>query len=647
MTHPLKYSFSLLIFVMMLIFAPNSAEAKGRVLLTDVRSSGTVLRSDLFPDGRVQVGALRSRFMGIDFTALDMAAASQGMGRVVDDPGLVLNLFEDVTLLAFNTRLEARPHGAGYIWYGTIPSIPYSNVILVVGDGRVNGRVLLPSVHYYIAPTAFANDQHNTFNFSGIIHNVSEIDPGAWDDLSPVDDGLIQSEVMPSTYTRENAVPLYARGTVVREEDAEIDVMVVYTPAAEAHFEGVENTIAAIEGMIALTNQSYENSGVSQRVRLVNIERVDYVEQPANFNLDLFNLSGTSDSFMDNVHRLRKLYGADLVSLITATTPPEARNYCGIGWSLYRAIPSEGFSVSEAACETTVVMPHELGHNMGNAHDIANGGSGGWFPYSRGYQDVKENDTDYGDFVTIMAYNRNGQCPAVNTTKPVGEGTDCPHMLYWSDPTATLNGKPLGNNNTRAAQTLDETSGIIAGYMPKRIVSDILIDGGFEDEGGGLRLSKVWKAVGVRPQDKVVCNTPEQTVARNGSCAFMFKGQRNENSRIRQKITGLELTAGDFVHLEAWVKARNIVNGAKLQLRIYYQNSSGGATTANQAIARGSYDYRVFDALAQASGTVSRIVVIVRYKNPTAKGRLYIDDLRLRIGKRDTAALPLPLPPSP
>ncbi len=140
--------------------------------------------------------------------------------------------------------------------------------------------------------------------------------------------------------------------------DVEIDVAVVYTPAAREAAGGVAGIEAVIDLMIAETNQAYADSGVHHRVALVHRSEVEYVESVEGNDLD--RLRNPSDGYMDAVHALRDDVGADLVHLIVSEV--EGGKWCG------RAYLPGVFGVSGQDCGGRT-FAHELGHNMGLRHD--------------------------------------------------------------------------------------------------------------------------------------------------------------------------------------------------------------------------------------------------------------------------------------
>lgn len=626
-----KFTAILIVFLFCFVSSLSLAltqDAPGRGLFMTVDAT----ESRSVPPIPQQIGTERTRLVQINTSALALADASRGLGRVPDDPGILLNLFDDQAFLAINETITARPSGkSGYVWTGILANDPYSTVILVIDGSGVTGRVMQTSKTYYISPLVNG------------LHVVSQINP-AIGHAEFEGDAVIAPRIQP--------VPPAPNAPQFSDTGDIIDVMVVYTPAAETYFGGVTATEAAVDEMVTLTNTSYANSSVNQRIRLVHVGTIAYVEQPQpDYLADLNNITRMSDGYMDDVHALRDEYKADLVMLLTATHP-DKRNYCGIAW-LLTGSAQQGFSVSESACAATVVMPHELGHNMGSMHDVANGGSGGggWSAYSYGYQDRREGYDDWGDFVTIMAYSRNGQCPQDNPLNDVGEGEICPYILRWSSPNQEYEDKVLGNETTDNVRSLNETAFIVANFrvsdnaIPESF--ELLQDGGFEAE-----LTDHWKLKNTSRKDKIKCNKDDavtpKVFAYSGECALRIKGEPGESSTIQQKPDVSALVPGNTLMLRAWVSAKNLASGAKFRVRVKYEDTSLAKGKLNLAIEPGTYDYVQLESnLLEVTGTVQKLKVQVRYRKPAkATGRLLIDDVSLLAYETVSSGL-IPLPPAP
>ena len=134
-----------------------------------------------------------------------------------------------------------------------------------------------------------------------------------------------------------------ARGT---DDGSVVDVLVVWTPAAEAKYGGETQVMSKIDGSIAFTNDAFDRSGALVSLRLVGAERVTYSE--TDMHTDLARLVDPDDGHMDWVHERRDALGADLVYL-EADFPGGA------------AVLGGAFGVGP--------FSHEFGHSFGVLHE--------------------------------------------------------------------------------------------------------------------------------------------------------------------------------------------------------------------------------------------------------------------------------------
>ncbi len=344
---------------------------------------------------------IRSKPVTIDFNQL-AGSATQGVG-IASTPEVndvvQLNLFDDASYTAILGEIQPASNG-GYLWIGHLEDIPFSQVIFAVNAGQTAGSIAEPDGFYGIRYV------------SGDVHAVLQIDQSAFPDDTPI----------PVTYP-EDPAPIQ----VAADNGSQLDVLAVYTGAARQAAGG----ITAIENLINLalteTNQSYANSGVNPRLRLVHMEEVSYAES-GDMSTDLSRLQNSSDSFMDNVHTLRNTHAADLVSLIV-----EGGSYCGIAYvmtNVSSAFEDDAFSVTARNCATGYYsFGHEIGHNMGARHDwYVDPTSNSPYTYNHGYSNLTDR------WRTVMAYNT--QCS--------DSGFNCTRLPYWSNPNVTYGGDPMG-----------------------------------------------------------------------------------------------------------------------------------------------------------------------------------------------------------
>ena len=213
--------------------------------------------------------------------------------------------------------------------------------------------------------------------------------------------------------------------------DVTIDVAVFYTLAARDAAGGTAEIEAAIDLMVAETNQAYALSGVDHRLALVERSEVPYTET-GDSRLDLQRIDLPQDGHLDGVHALRDRVGADLLHLIVSRG-----NYCGVA-----TVPGTGVSgLTKLDCGAST-FAHELGHNMGLWHDRyeqhhGEGGARGTGSHpAYGYVNQRRFDAGVlsGGWRTIMAYPT--QCGDANVS--------CMQLFRFSNPRQRYNGDPLG-----------------------------------------------------------------------------------------------------------------------------------------------------------------------------------------------------------
>ena len=139
-----------------------------------------------------------------------------------------------------------------------------------------------------------------------------------------------------------------------------IDVAVFFTPAAREAAGGMAEIEAAVDLMVAETNQAYADSGAAQRIALAAVEEVRYRESDSTI-VDLFRMNHPSDGYLDGLHVVRDLAGADIVQLVVGKG-----TVCGVANSVPRA--DLAFGITGLDCGG-LTFAHEVGHSMGLVHD--------------------------------------------------------------------------------------------------------------------------------------------------------------------------------------------------------------------------------------------------------------------------------------
>ncbi|MES2935986.1 MAG: M12 family metallo-peptidase [Pseudomonadota bacterium] len=369
--------------------------------------------------------------------AQQVAVDWRGLSAMFDVPNgslqthaITLNLFNDVSFIADMVQVSRQAEGG--TWTGALRGVELGQIILVVSGDVVSANISMPEARYHIRYTGNG------------IHEVQKIDSS----LFPEDERSVP--VPGSDAARDTS----EQPTVGAQADdgSIIDVMVAYTALARAAAGGTAAIQSQINLAIAETNQSYQNSGVIQRVRLVHAVEVSYPETGADpLGAALNCITNTADGCLDNIPTLRNTYGADLVSFWMEN----GGDFCGLGWfmqSVSASFASRGYSTVRRSCATgNYSFGHEMGHNMGMMHDVFVESGTLPYPYAHGYTAPSATNP----WRTIMAYNN--ACAAVNKT--------CTRIQYWSNPTQTFSGVAMGNVSTADDhRALNNTASVVANF---------------------------------------------------------------------------------------------------------------------------------------------------------------------------------------
>ncbi|MCX7514044.1 reprolysin-like metallopeptidase [Frateuria hangzhouensis] len=239
-----------------------------------------------------------------------------------------------------------------------------------------------------------------------------------------------------------------------------VDVLLAYTPGMVTRYGSTSAVNTRLNYLVAVANKAYSDSRLNYRVRLAGTMAVNYSDTGANGQVldDLVNTSPSGR--LASVRARRAALGADLVSVIRPFTSAGQGGFCGLAYLIgenqtpfttqsapygYSTL-GDGMdpSTNEYCVDTT--LAHEMGHNMGLAHNKADSPNPGAFSYAYGYRRTLAT----GSFSTIMAYTTAAQEP----------------VPYFANPDITLcNGNRCGDPTT-ANQTLalNQTMPVVARF---------------------------------------------------------------------------------------------------------------------------------------------------------------------------------------
>ena len=365
------------------------AQQGARDLFSDASAADMALNTPAY--------VMRSRVVNVNFGLLS-ASSGQALNASTN-PEVTLNLFPDATYTGVVERVEQNFSG-GKSWIGKL-------------KGKDGYFYLVNSGEAFIAHVASKEGIYEVSLAGQSLYKIVQIDQSLLKEDAP---GLVD---------RPDPVLLEPNGDVTADTATPIDVMVIYTTTART----AEGNIAAMRARIDLamteTRAAYLNAGVTPRLRLVHVEEVNYAET-GFLDTDLTRLMNPSDGILDNVHTLRNLYGADLVSLIV-----ESADGCGLAADILASAATAFQVTARPGCMTgNYSFGHEFGHLQGARHDLYVDPTTTPYAYGHGYVDTVNR------WRTVMAY--------VNHCLDTTPFTYCPRLQYFSNPGKLYGGAPTG-----------------------------------------------------------------------------------------------------------------------------------------------------------------------------------------------------------
>lgn len=389
-----------------------------------------------------------------------------------------------------------------WTWIGSVQTVhgPQS-VVLTFGKGSVYG--IVPQATGY--PLRIATDRGNTVlvetSAAAMARSPTALRMRARPDyvVPPAAPGGRDNRLSDATPANAIAYPV---GNAPAQAGASaagttIDVMVAYTPGMVSQAGSVNSALTRIQYLVDYTNQAYVSSGVNAQLRLVHTVEVDYPDNTSNESA-LDDITGTDGnghsvsipSSLKAIASLRNQYGADLVALLRGYDNA-TQGGCGVGWLIGGngatispssdamfgySVVSDGSSGGYYCLDGT--FAHELGHNMGNAHDRANASEAGAYPYSYGYVGNGTNG-----FATIMAYGTPEQTP----------------LQVFSNPNISIcQNTPCGvsdNSSSSAdnAHSMNNTAPLIAQFKAIKVANPGPLFGARNDVDGDGMSDLLWR----------------------------------------------------------------------------------------------------------------------------------------------------------
>jgi len=358
---------------------------------------------------------IQSRLVTLDLVQLEPQGEAVGSK-------IRFNLFDDA-VAELELARATRPLSGGLHWFGRESGDQIETAVLSIVEGRTSGSLTVGSRFFRIE------------HIAGPIHRIEE--------LSSERESFGEDALIPpgAPKTQPLAHMLEAPPTAEMSSSHIVDILVCYTPAGKNRAGGKTAIEDRASLAVAEANSALVNSGAGgTQWNLVGAVEVS-PSAPGDSSPPSEQASASYLNYltydMTHVHALRDSYGADVVSLWIDNV---SSGTIGIGWIMpdlavtyewYDFAPF-AFNIVEAhfARGPQYTFAHEVGHNLGSAHNRASAQSDGAYSYSYGFQQPSS-------FYTLMSYSSGcGGCTPVNA---------------WSNPDVLINGKPTGATGSLAA----------------------------------------------------------------------------------------------------------------------------------------------------------------------------------------------------
>ncbi|UHQ19995.1 FG-GAP-like repeat-containing protein [Lysobacter sp. KIS68-7] len=267
------------------------------------------------------------------------------------------------------------------------------------------------------------------------------------------------SSALTASALTASAAPLSGSGATSVVGGSTVDLAMGYTAAFATRLGGASQAVTRLNAIVDIANQALLNSRVAGQFRLVRAVQVDVADNTQN-RAALMELSGMTctnvaaagqlylpdsgvnctpaavPAGMQALLTARDVSGADLAVLVRNLTQPEQQS-CGVAWLIGGAQTAVGASAlplglsvisdssgsmfpSNGSVCRSETLAHELGHNLGLAHDRATAADNddsntdgnnldpeefGRYPYAFGYK----TDAAGGNFYDVMSVPNLGQ----------------------------------------------------------------------------------------------------------------------------------------------------------------------------------------------------------------------------------------------
>lgn len=187
------------------------------------------------------------------------------------------------------------------------------------------------------------------------------------------------------------------------------------------------------------------------------------------------------------------------------------------------------------------------------------------------------------------------------------------------------------SNSAATAPTNPSTVRLTASAVASDVVTELLVNGSFEDHVVKPSQPDNWNAVPTA-KDRLKCGLEEGDFSRTGLCSYRFVGGDEERAKLVQSpvLDGLTLVQGDELTLRGYYDTNDVTPKLKVKMVITY---TGVATPVVRSRILNTVSAGDFTGFAiepyPLTGAVSKIKV--QFLNRAVAGKIYIDDVSLEL----------------
>lgn len=364
-----------------------------------------------------------------------------------------------------------------------------------------------------------------------------------------------------------------------------VDIVMGYTSGFAARLGGQSQAQTRLTFLVDLTNQAYTRSGLNAQIRLVRTLQLDYPDATSN-DAALMALTGVycepdpngsvyvpdwrlgcdavpRPAALQPLADARETYGADLMVMVRKFEEPENAS-CGAAWMLGGEqtpinVGSSEYGVTVLSDSSGDMFPdnahtcpelhlaHELGHNMGQQHDVftaretddTNGDGNTLDPEEYGaHADSFAHSTDgtASDLFTIMSTRRSGQT----------------QFRVFANPSLTCGSSPCGIlGQADNVRSMTETMAAVAAFRATQVEFwDVSGDYWAFDAIKRLANADVTQGCGTAPP--MYC--PDTPVTRDQMAVFLLRGMHGGDHVPPAVVTSRFADVPDGFWALSWIE---------------------------------------------------------------------------------------------